>query len=392
MKKLKSLFFLISAMVLIIILGLQISAKAESLTPRVYLNEKIIEFDVSPYIENGRTFIPVRAVSESLKYNVLWNEEDFSVKIDDGIKTITLYIGKNEYVDSGEIKVSDVAPVIISGRTFVPLRLVSESFGCNVDWNMDEYAVYLKSHKTVEAKDATELLTAVANDTRILLTGDEYNLSQVDFSKINNPYIKPGEYCEKEIVISSVQNLIIEGKEGCDIELVTEEAYANVLCFDDCKKIGLVNFTAGHKVEKGSCIGGVIRFYNSKSSYIENCRLYGCGTYGVTGEYANNINVYNTEIYECSYGAISFYLSRDIVFDKCIFRDCAEYDIFGFSDCTNINVNNSLIKNNKSSEWFALINSINSDGIKFNECIFDSNTAVNFSIGDGIEINKCTIK
>ena len=259
--------------------------------------------------------------------------------------------------------------------------------------NFDTLTYETKSiFKTVEAKDATELLMAVANDTRILLTGDEYNLSQVDLSKINNPYIKPGEYCENEIVISSVQNLIIEGKEDCDIQLVTEEAYANVLCFDNCQKIGLINFTAGHKVEKGSCIGGVIRFYNSGNSYIENCRLYGCGTYGVTGEYANNINVYDTEIYECSYGAVSFYVSRDINFNSCIFRDCAEYDIFDFLDCENVNVNNSVIKNNKSSEWFALINSQNSVNIKFNDCIFESNTVHDFSLGDGIEINNCTIK
>jgi len=377
---------------LLVFFGVLCNAEEAGTVPKVYLNGKQIEFDVAPYVESNRIFVPIRTVSESLKYDVLWNGEDQSVRITDGMKTVILYLGKVEYTDNGEIRISDVAPKAISGRTLVPIRLISESFGCNVDWKNEEYSAYITSCNTVEAKNAHELLSAVANDTRIVLTGSEYNFSEVDFSTIINEHITFGEFCEDEVVIQGVKNLIIEGAPGNNPQLVTESAYANVLCFSGCTKIGLINFTAGHKVEKGTCIGGVIKFLESRYSYVENCRLYGCGTYGITTEYSDNIDISNTEIYECTYGAVSLYHSRDIEFDNCIFRDCREFSIFDYVSCENIMVANSVIKNNISGEYSALISSYESKNAEFNNCVFEANSAANFTDGDGIIINNSSIK
>ena len=39
----------------------------------VYLNGNRLQFDVAPCIINGRTMVPVRAISEAFKANVEWN-------------------------------------------------------------------------------------------------------------------------------------------------------------------------------------------------------------------------------------------------------------------------------------------------------------------------------
>ena len=43
--------------------------------------KKIVELDVAPFVENGHTLVPVRAVAETLDAKVEWDEETFTVNI-----------------------------------------------------------------------------------------------------------------------------------------------------------------------------------------------------------------------------------------------------------------------------------------------------------------------
>ena len=96
---------------------------------------KLLDFDVLPYIENGRTFIPIRAVSENLDAFVTWNEETETVKIFADDYVLKLVVGSDvAYKDSEEVKLD--APVrVVDGRTMVPLRFVAEAFGAEVSWD-----------------------------------------------------------------------------------------------------------------------------------------------------------------------------------------------------------------------------------------------------------------
>ncbi|GAB1477380.1 hypothetical protein MASR2M70_22180 [Bacillota bacterium] len=44
-------------------------------------NDNLITLDAAPYIENGRTLVPVRFVSEALEAKVEWNDKTQVVKI-----------------------------------------------------------------------------------------------------------------------------------------------------------------------------------------------------------------------------------------------------------------------------------------------------------------------
>jgi hypothetical protein len=52
-----------------------------------------------------------------------------------GENTIQLDIGKTVALINGQPKLLPVAPEIKSGRTFVPLRFIGESFGATIDWD-----------------------------------------------------------------------------------------------------------------------------------------------------------------------------------------------------------------------------------------------------------------
>ncbi len=121
------------------------AAFAEAKDVTVTLDGKDIVFDVAPQIMEDRTMVPLRAIFEALGVTVEWDEPTRTITSfkDD---TIVIMQIDNNILFKGEEKIElDVAPVIVNDRTLVPLRAVSESFGLNVEWNEETYAVTITS-------------------------------------------------------------------------------------------------------------------------------------------------------------------------------------------------------------------------------------------------------
>lgn len=108
----------------------------------VYVRELKVDFaDQLPEIIDGRTMVPLRAVFEHpyVQAQVAWKAETQSVvAVDRTGRTLLFEIGKNNYyvIENGVRKErkSDVAPIIINGRTLLPLRALAESLDFNVQW------------------------------------------------------------------------------------------------------------------------------------------------------------------------------------------------------------------------------------------------------------------
>ncbi len=111
----------------------------------VLLNDKDIAFDVLPVKENDRVLVPVRAISESLGAKVEWDNDTSTANIVKDGKNITLQIGNNVMKIGVREITLDVAPKIIDGRTLVPVRAVSEAFEAQVDWNNEYQCVIIKT-------------------------------------------------------------------------------------------------------------------------------------------------------------------------------------------------------------------------------------------------------
>ena len=103
--------------------------------------------DVAPFIENGRTFVPVRFVAEAFGCVADWGPKDAAtewVTLTRGDMVITITIGSAAIVVvSGgftETVTADVAAFIKDGRTFLPLRAIGEIFGAEFDWGPKDAA------------------------------------------------------------------------------------------------------------------------------------------------------------------------------------------------------------------------------------------------------------
>ena len=88
--------------------------------------------NVKVFVENDRSYVPVRFISENYDGQVEWVQETQTVNISFADRKISLTIGVPEIIINGEKKALDVAPIIREGRTLLPLRACTEAIGKEV--------------------------------------------------------------------------------------------------------------------------------------------------------------------------------------------------------------------------------------------------------------------
>ncbi|MBR7163828.1 MAG: copper amine oxidase N-terminal domain-containing protein [Clostridia bacterium] len=108
----------------------------------ITINNEMIDSDSAPMIIEGRTMVPIRAVAEKLGYKVNWDGANQLVSMigEDGT-SLLFSVGSNVAQKNSEAFSLEVAPFIHNGRTYLPLRAVAEAMSATVDWNGDEKIV-----------------------------------------------------------------------------------------------------------------------------------------------------------------------------------------------------------------------------------------------------------
>ena len=86
-----------------------------------------------PKVENECILIPLRAAAEALGLTVEWRAETNEVVCSDGNTTVTFTLDSTQY-SGGTL---DVAPYAEKGITYLPLRALGETLGCGVTWYQD---------------------------------------------------------------------------------------------------------------------------------------------------------------------------------------------------------------------------------------------------------------
>lgn len=99
--------------------------------------------DLAPFIQNNTTLIPFRTILEELGYSVQWDSKTKTITSSNQSTTIILKINSIYAEVNGETKILSVAPKIVSGRTVVPLRFVSECSGALVSWDQKEKTIHI---------------------------------------------------------------------------------------------------------------------------------------------------------------------------------------------------------------------------------------------------------
>lgn len=130
---------------------------AQSQDIQMQVNGQPVESDVSPFIENDRTYVPVRFVTEALGGDVQFDTETYGTPAvlvygDDGM-WLTLFIGYRKALFGEGVMANDVPPIIKNGRTMVPIRFIASYLGCEIGWDQNTRTVYIDQVNNFESFD-----------------------------------------------------------------------------------------------------------------------------------------------------------------------------------------------------------------------------------------------
>lgn len=130
---------------------------------KVIMDGKEIQFDVPPQIIDDYTMVPMRAIFEVLGYTIEWKADSQSIMaINENLDRYIFMQVNNKYLTAAPYKellknnISkdyvakhtyelEKTPSIVNDRTLVPIRVISELNGFNVNWNQDTKTITLNS-------------------------------------------------------------------------------------------------------------------------------------------------------------------------------------------------------------------------------------------------------
>ena len=253
--------------------------------------------------------------------------------------------------------------------------------------------------KSVSINSAVDFVNKIGSNKTLILENDIYDLSEIKMEYDKNVFFRD-EFDGQELVIRNIENLRIEKKKKKRVLICVSPRYATVLNFHNVNNIYLENIQLGHYPEEGECAGGVLCIKHSKDFLIENCELFGCGTYGIFGSGIENLNVNNSIITKCNQEIVGLIDCTDSKFEKCEFIGNKTH-VLMFSHCNNIYFNRCDITDNSYEYYkeFEIIgvtkHCINlrdtSRNIIFSDCNIDALDNLTTNSIENTKLLNCTV-
>ncbi len=101
---------------------------------KILINNKFLQCDQPPVLIDGRTLIPMRTIFEALGAEVSWDSNTNTATGTKEGKIVSFTINEKSIAINGIKKSLDVAAQLINNRTMIPVRAVAEAFDCDVNW------------------------------------------------------------------------------------------------------------------------------------------------------------------------------------------------------------------------------------------------------------------
>ncbi len=112
---------------------------------KVFIDNNEVVMDSQPGSYRGSTFVPISFIARELGATVSWSSPN--VTIVKGDTTLVLTVDSNAYTKNGVTYYSQFKPFVANGRTYVPLRFVSNAF---------EYPVGFEKTSNYETSNSTD--------------------------------------------------------------------------------------------------------------------------------------------------------------------------------------------------------------------------------------------
>ncbi len=240
------------------------------------INGQAQPLDTAPIISKGRTFLPIKFVAGPLGAKTSWDPSQKMVTVTLGNTTIQLWIGKDTAMVNGASIPIDpsnpsVTPMIVKGRTLLPLAFIAANLGCKVNWNASTQEVTVTWLGSLLGASGT-LSSLTAGDT-VHFAG--YTWIVLDPS--TGYLLMQGAYGSAQPFDSNLSNVTFGISSTTNIAYYLNAAFYNSLSPADQALIQSHSWTTGNETNESSgsvtCYIGLIS-YSEYKEYVGNKSIY----------------------------------------------------------------------------------------------------------------------
>ena len=226
------------------------TANAEDKTIEVKLNNMALTFDVKPANIQGRVLVPLRVIFEQLGMDVDWVAATKTVTGSKNGNTVKLVQDSTDAYVNGALVKLDVPAQIIGGRTMVPVRFIAESTGAKVFWDSASQTVYISTSTDQTITLEKILLSAHYSDEGYKL-GENGNTSEAIVNYDKAMEIDPFNYSAH----------YLKGR-----QFISEKKYTEAIaCIDEAVKINSCDYEAYEF--KGSALYSLEKYSEAAACY-----------------------------------------------------------------------------------------------------------------------------
>ena len=254
----------------------------------VSLNGNIVSFpNQQPVVVEGRTLIPLRGVFDNMGYSIDWDGETKTVTLKKNSDTLKIAIGQASIDVNGASTAIDVPAQIINGSTMLPLRAIATATGAEVLWDADS--------KTATILD-DNMAKNMPDEVQVLLNSQEEADAVAAYSaaikELNDSSVAFTDYF---VAASENENLDLN-----DLKAKAQKAYDDAVAAES--KINGVNIPAEYSDTKTSVLKLISSYKNFTKLIVDfangdvSPKDYLAKLNSVMTEYAQNAAAYQSVV------------------------------------------------------------------------------------------------
>lgn len=118
----------------VVLLSEKDTIKVHPLAGTLVVNGKELTLGENDIIKT-RVMVPLRVIAESLGYNIVWSDNNSTIGLEKGARTVSLTIGSKYYGKSKTTVQLDCAPELVNGITLVPIEFFTDIMNVKAEVN-----------------------------------------------------------------------------------------------------------------------------------------------------------------------------------------------------------------------------------------------------------------
>ncbi len=176
-------------------------------------------FGATGKVINGRTMIPLRGAFEELGFSVSWDNKTSSATLKDEDHTIVMTQNSKTYYVDGVKYTTDVAPQLVNGSMYIPLRTLGDKIGAETSWdNTTETA-------TIEYNGNTSIITTGSTNTGTTNTTEGNTGATTTAPEVVTPatpeVVTPTTPSDDELSDAEIEEVLLGTAEVMDLMFAT---------------------------------------------------------------------------------------------------------------------------------------------------------------------------